>query len=570
MAVPNHLKIVEQVNTAYPHLLKSNTHAACGEFLQRLVAALPAGERWGLLSKSGSENGVTFPNGVKTSVDYVAVPQGDRVDVIMASAGAAEGYVGSPCWVPAHESEWRPSNTWIDISAWPIYDSGTPPDAGGVSDMRLAFGWFCWMTAIAEWPSEAKANLDWILPSVGPSVFRVMLAVEGQSHGTPDPWRDAGVFLANDWDNRFKKMLDVAGGVGVQLHCTVYGGRNQTPTEDDRRRFHDRIVAAAAGRWSAIRSFEMMNEYKVNKWTAAEVRAAGRDLRSKLPPGFLLSLSSPAAAHGELGSMPTNEQMEASADELYAGDDHAGANEMTIHTMRGVDPTTPEGKWANPGAYNFLYPTLPKINNEPPGPGSSAGGETSDADLVARDCENTKAAGWPLYVGHAEWCPWNGHLPPEYYNGYREIRNVWDLPHMPECAAAMKAIAGDESAAPLPPAAPPSGLASGAALAPDATLESPDGRFRCHNQPDGNLVLSVVGGAAYWASNTPTAADAAGNLNMQADGNLVLYRADGTPAWASRTTTPGATAQLQDDGNLVVYDPAGTPLWASGPPPPVS
>ena len=94
--VSNHQPIVEQVNRAHPHLLQYNTAASCGEFLQHLVKALPAGERWGLLSKSDGEGGYTFPNGVRTSYDYVAVPAGDRVDVIASAAGHDLGIPGGP------------------------------------------------------------------------------------------------------------------------------------------------------------------------------------------------------------------------------------------------------------------------------------------------------------------------------------------------------------------------------------------------------------------------------------------------------------------------------------------
>jgi len=119
--------------------------------------------------------------------------------------------------------------------------------------------------------------------------------------------------------------------------------------------------------------------------------------------------------------------------------------------MRGVDPATPEGKWALPSAYNAFYPKLPKINNEPPGPGSSAGGMNTTGDQVAKDFTNTISAGWALYVGHSEWCVWNGHLPQEYWNSWRELRYVHELPQMPECAAAMKTISGgQEPEMPLP------------------------------------------------------------------------------------------------------------------------
>lgn len=573
MAVPNYKNIVEKVNNEYPQLLRYNSAAACGEFIQRVVQALPKGERWGLLSKSEGEAGYTFPNGQRCSYDYVAVPQGDRVDIIASAAGHDMGIVGGPSWVPAAEHEWRPSNVWVDVSSWPIYDSGVI--SGGTVPLytgTVGFGWFCFQTALAEWPSEFEQNWAWLLGEMNPDCFRVMLAVEGESHGSPDVWTDAGVFINEDWDNRYKKMLDFIGNAGKQVHATVYGGRNQTPTEDDRRRFHDRIVAASSGRWQAIRSFEMMNEFKVNKWTAEEVRAAGRDLRSKIPANFLLSLSSPDLAHSTVdGRVPTNEEMQASFDELYGGSDRAGANEITIHLVRDAS------KWSDPYAYNYLYPGVPKINNEPRGPGSSAGGMYTDATVVYDDCTKTFKAGWTAYWGHSEWSVWNGHLPQQYYNGWREVKFVKDLPYMPEIAATLKSInAGvDPGPPPSPGPIPEPGpqppltyrgqLLSGQSLLPDESLHSPGGKSDLRYQGDGNLVV-YLDGQPIWSSHTENTEP--GSLQMQLDGNLVLQSATG-PIRATRTHGhPGAMVQLQDDGNFVVYeDPtgplAGTPLWAS-------
>ena len=350
--------------------------------------------------------------------------------------------------VPAAPHEWRPSNQWVDIASWPIFDSGAPTGGGGPKTCTLGFGWFCFMTALAEWPDEFAQNWDWILRQINPDCFRVMLAVEGLSHGEPDCWRDAGVFIHDDWENRFKAMLDRVGDAGKQVHATIYGGRNQTPTEDDRRRFHDRIITASEGRWEAIRSFECMNEFQVNDWTADEVRAAGRDMRSKLPGGFRLSLSSPDAAHGGSGGNPTNEQVLASFHELYGGDDHAGANEITIHTMRDG------GKWSDPYSFNYALAGMPKINNEPPGPGSSAGGMYADASTVYTDMSKTIGAGWTMYVGHSEWCVWNGHLPEGYHNGWREVRYVWELPNMPQCAAVMLSLGAGVDPGEPPPTTP--------------------------------------------------------------------------------------------------------------------
>jgi hypothetical protein len=436
--VTNFKFVVDRINNAYPWLLQWNTHEACGEFLQRVCNEPECkAERVGLLSKDPGENGYEFPNGIRTSHDVIALPNGERTDIVQSAGGHPAP--GGPAWGVIPPDQWRPHNVWVDISSWPIYDSHTPHDAGPTGVCEVGFGWFCLMTALAEWPDEAKANMDWILKNINPSCFRVMLAVEGESHmqgSDPDVWSEAGVFINEDWENRYRKMLEWVKSFGKQVHATVYGGRNQTPTEADRNAFHSRIIAASDGLWDAIRSFECANEYKVNKWTTPEVRAMGRDLRAKLPAGFRLSLSSPDAAHTGSGDM-SNEVMEASFEELYGGDDHAGANEITIHTMRDG------GKWSDPYSYNFCMPDMPKINNEPPGPGSSAGGMYTTGADVEKDLSNTIGAGWAMYMGHSEWCVWNGHLPDCYYNSWREIKNVWELPNMPECAAAMKAHTGE-------------------------------------------------------------------------------------------------------------------------------
>jgi hypothetical protein len=54
-------------------------------------------------------------------------------------------------------------------------------------------------------------------------------------------------------------------------------------------------------------------------------------------------------------------------------------------------------------------------------------------------------------MGHSEWCVWNGHLPTEYYNGWREIRYVWEQPHMPDIA---KVLSGGTNYVPEIPEMP--------------------------------------------------------------------------------------------------------------------
>ena len=132
---------------------------------------------------------------------------------------------------------------------------------------------------------------------------------------------------------------------------------------------------------------------------------------------------------------PTNEEMLASFDELYGGVRPGGR-------QRDHDPhwCATTRKWSDPFSYNYCYPGMPKINNEPRGPGSSAGGMYTDATVVYSDLTKTIQAGWTMYMGHSEWSVWNGHLPVEYHNGWREIRFLWELPHMPAIAQVMKSI----------------------------------------------------------------------------------------------------------------------------------
>ena len=555
----NHKEVVNRVNSEFPHLLKWNSHSSCAEFLQRVVnqPELKA-ESWGLLSKDPGENGFTWPNGQRTSHDAIALPNGERVDII-ESAGA-HPQSGGPAWgvIPEYDEDgnlqWRPNNVWVDISDWPQYISDAPTDATIVSNCIPAYGHFSFMTSLAEWPDEHNKNWDYIRQNYGPKVVRVMLCVEGSYHGSPDSWLYAGVNPNGpySWEDRFKAMLDQLASWDMKAHCTVYGGRAYTETHSERQKFHDRIVAAAQGKWEAIRSFEMMNEYKVNRWTEEEVRSSGQDLASKLPGGFKLSLSSPDLAHSS--SNPSNEQMEESFDVLYK--DAPYANEITIHVARD------HGKWGSPFSYNFLYPGVPKINNEPPGPGSSAGGMYWTGEDVKKDMQATYDAGWAMYVGHSEWCPWSGHIPQEYWNGWREIKEVWNVQNNPECFAAMKEVAGT-STTPKETYK----LMSGESLKPDGQMVAAAKTFQAkYDKNDGNFVIYDANGHPIWASRTDGRIPA-GSVQMNVDGNLVIYLEDGTPVWASDTPGhAGGMAQLQDDGYLVLYeDPngplAGTPYW---------
>ena len=132
--------VVDRINRDYPHLLQTNTHAADGEFLQRVCREPESvAERLGLLSKDPGENGYTFPNGQRCSHDVVCFPNGERVDVIQ-SAGAAPT-PGGATWIviPEYDGagnpQWRPHNVYVDQSGWPGASTVEPmrDDLGGLT-----------------------------------------------------------------------------------------------------------------------------------------------------------------------------------------------------------------------------------------------------------------------------------------------------------------------------------------------------------------------------------------------------------------------------------------------------
>lgn len=119
------------------------------------------------------------------------------------------------------------------------------------------------------------------------------------------------------------------------------------------------------------------------------------------------------------------------------------------------------------------------------------------------------------------------------------------------------------------PALPDGPLASGDDMEPgelltsNASITSPNGRFRFVYQDDTNLVLYRDPEIrALW--DTRPQPGGVGVCTMQTDGNLVVYNAGAHPVWASGTDgNPGSRLVVQDDGNAVIYRPDGAPIWAS-------
>lgn len=414
---PNIGYVIERVNARAPHLLRTNTPAADVEFLT-LVCAEPEAKQYayGLLSKpnpgSPDPRGYTFPPeyraNTKCAMDVIALPDGNRVDVINGSDNAPTP--GTWCWNPvapfdaAGNSQWRDSDTYLDITDWPPFDSGTAA-ADELPPARLGFGWFCAIRAVKDWYPRALDNRTYIERELDPDYYRVIGDLNGTPHlqpGEVDFWSMAGCDItAPAWLEDATRALDF---LRRKVWFTLSGSVTHWQTADQRRRNNDRIVQLFTGRWDQVELLEIANEYQVNGWTDPMIQECARDLRSKVPPEILITLSSPDLAHGVGIEHATNEDMADAIEALYGtgGSDHYGANTITVHLVRDFSI-----KWSVPGAYNGITASsgwrvdLPYNNGEPLGPGASTGGDVTDPAVVIGTYVDTSEAAWHRYTGHS-------------------------------------------------------------------------------------------------------------------------------------------------------------------------
>lgn len=591
----DHKGVVERVNRNFPDLLRKNTKEADNEFLMRVVNEPELlAEGWGLLSKPNpgttSPNGFTYPqsyldtlppgwdkDGEKVAVDVIALPDGNRVDVI--NGGDNHPTPGGPAWNPIAEYDadgnlqWRSSDTYVSVAGWPIFNSGTGSVAANIA--RLGCSWFCAIAAWKKWPQEAQPNFDWIEKELNPDFYRVILDLNGIPHlsaGQEDFWVEAGCDItAPGWDADFHRMMDKFVQRGKKVWLTLSGSVTHWDTPDKQRRNIETFVRAmnAGQLWPYCELVECGNEYEVNKWTDELLMSCGSILASMVPAGTVITLSSPTLAHGTSSADDaSNEEMADSERRIYGKSDHSGATFCTVHINRDRN-----SKWSHPAAYNGIKTfdgwtlNLDYGSGEPAGPGASAGGDENDPVALCGDYKETSEAGWKRYVQHHAWGVFNGHLPDQYKEPH-DVKFIWEHPNMQAISNGMRDY---RAAEPSKPPKPVGEMHGGDTLKPEESIWSVDGLADLHYQGDGNLVTYLDDGEGgrdpVWSSNT--GGTKPGQLQMQEDGNLVLIDGDGNAIRATRTDGhPGAMVQLQGDANFVLYlDPkgpdAGTPIWAS-------
>jgi hypothetical protein len=108
--IPDHFHIVRAVNAAHPQLLAINSPDTIREFYWRAADALHQHDpRWGMLSKSGGEQGHEIEGAGRVAHDAVAYK--DVTPIVDIIAGAGGIGVASAVWQVVEQR--RESNKWV-------------------------------------------------------------------------------------------------------------------------------------------------------------------------------------------------------------------------------------------------------------------------------------------------------------------------------------------------------------------------------------------------------------------------------------------------------------------------
>lgn len=219
-----------------------------------------------------------------------------------------------------------------------------------------------------------------------------------------------------DWDSRSPKFpgwlelaIDVAWNNGIRTQPTIFGSQGYHESDDDKFRFVDTVVPVLNGDREKIGFIEAVNEYEhgsiLNKNTRL-LRALGRRIMDQTDIPTALSTPLRSIENGT---------------EIYKD---SGAQIATIHTWRsGTTGIRREDVRRIQG--------LPPVwaDNEPRGPGASAGGDVRDPATLANDLKTSAAHGGNVYCFHTDSSVWFG------LHGSK--RRIWEEPGADACLKAV-------------------------------------------------------------------------------------------------------------------------------------
>jgi hypothetical protein len=328
----------------------------------------------------------------------------------------------------------------------------------------------------------------------GVRVLRAFAHLRPNERAAGDPWEFAGMDYK---DPTFRTTLVEAskwvhGEFGFRIAWCLCGSPHVDTERGEERRIVDAVVDPLLPLLATVKYFEQWNEYLVNSPASGDLRAhlrgMARQMRSKLPAGFPIALSSPNSLMG--GHAPASEVL-AEITAMYGGD--SGANLITMHNTR------PEPIW-NPETIKQLLKGTPfesfmLSSGEPRGPGASAGGDITDPRILGDDYKASIRGGAILDVAH--WVPgiWLGLCGPRW-PGENEWPNYWDVPNAEAILDVRAKLAGGTTST------GGGGTIVTKPMKYKAALKTDHGRFVCA-ESDGRAIAdrSEIGGWEMWEFN---------------------------------------------------------------------
>lgn len=408
--VPNHFSTILEVEAATDFDL--STKVGCGRFTEACAVSLHTRDpRWGHLRKNPGQ--INYNGHAVDAVLYLDdVPgQSQAIDIIVKAE------------VSGAYPEWQPDIPRYSQGDW-LRPTVVP---SVVHTTALGASLFWAMAGFSKYRRQLSMNLAWLRMTLGADFIRAFGVLGGDLFSGHDPWED----LATNWrvSDFVAHVRDVTNFVydehGLKVAWTLVGGRSQVEMDMDQTMLVERFAEALAPIIGKVQYVEMWNEYLVNRGVRHELRGMARRIKTKMPAGFPIALSSPNSIMG--GHAPY-QQVYDEVYAMYGGD--SGATLMTLH------PTRPEPLW-NAGTTPSLG--LPIVIGEPRGPGASAGGDIDSPVLIAADYKsaiNSEAAG---YVYHTKAGVWGGHCNP-YWPAENIVGNIYEHRNSEQIAAALKQL----------------------------------------------------------------------------------------------------------------------------------